>query len=64
VPNDITAHVMNKVSEAIEEWKNANIDPMEGWPSRDEDLLKLAEEMMDFFQGMKRSSKQELKKKR
>lgn len=64
VDKDLTAHVTNRVTEAIDEWKNANVDPIEGWDTRDEDLLKLAGEMMEFFKGMKRSSSQELKRKR
>lgn len=64
VDKDLTAHVTNRVMDAIDEWKSANTDSIEGWQTRDEDLLKLAEEMMDFFKGMKRSSSQELKRRR
>lgn len=54
---------MNRVNDAIEEWKKEHFDKVGYWPDRDKDLYKLAEEMLDFFNGMKRSSKRELKKK-
>lgn len=59
VSKDLTAHVTNKVNEAIEEWKKENLDELGYWPTRAEDLERLADEMVDFFRGMKRSAKQE-----
>lgn len=60
---DLTADVTNAVSKAIDGWKKRNVDPLEGWPTRDEDLLKLANEMIDFFRGMKRASEQGIRSK-
>lgn len=58
VSKDLTAHVTNKVQEGIDEYQDAHYGLTRPWETRDEDLERLADEMMDFFGGMKRAAKQ------
>jgi len=59
VSKDLSAHVMNRVNDAIEEWKKENLDELGYWPTRADDMEKLADDLMDFVRGMKRSARQE-----
>lgn len=63
--DDFSTYVQNAVINAIREWEKKNLDPVEGWDypkQRDEFYLKMVEDLEDFLGGMKRSSKQSLKK--
>jgi len=57
--NELSNHVQNTIIQEIDAWIKDNIDPVTGWDSpteRDEALLKLANDLLDFAGGMKRSA--------
>lgn len=55
--DDLTAYVMVEVGESIIEWQNKNRDKIGKWPTKIDDLEKLADEMIGFFESMKSNAK-------
>lgn len=60
----LTGLMMKGIEDATKEWYKQNIDPVIGFEypaQRPEVFQKVARDMLDYFKGMEKSSKQELK---
>lgn len=62
----LTSLMMNSVDKAINEWQKKYIDPITGfdYPNQREEIFEIvSSDMLDFFKGMNKAAKRDLKRK-
>ncbi len=52
----LSTTITDMITKGIDEWVKKNVNSLDGWVNRDEELAKLADDMLVFFGDMKNAS--------